>query len=108
MVIHHGGVLLSCAGGAVAYYGAQSPIHRACRHHALLAYHAPHTRSAWYAGQLYLVVEVIWNTDHHHILGKEQHRLDGQRSLVVQKVLPPAIGDELGQNDGEYIIFVAP
>ena len=87
--------------GAVAYI-VQVDIY------ALLAYHAPHARSAWYAGQLRLVVEVIWNTDHHHILGKEQHRLDRQCSLVVQKVLPPAIWYEFGQNDGEYIIFVAP
>ena len=53
------------------------------------------------------MIEVIGDADHHDVFGKQQHGLDGQCSLVVQEVLPPAIGDELRQYHGQNIVMIA-
>ena len=53
------------------------------------------------------MIEVIGDADHHDVFGKEEHRLDGQGGLIVQEVLPPAIRDELGQYDSQYIVVIA-
>ncbi len=53
------------------------------------------------------MIEVIGDADHHDVFGEQEHGLDGQGSLVVQEVLPPAIGNEFRQHDGQYIIVIA-
>ena len=51
---------------------------------------------------------MIGYTHHDHVFGEEKHGLDGERCLVVQEVLPPAIGDKLWKDHGYHVVVVAP
>ena len=53
-----------------------------------------------------LMVEVVGDTDDDDLLGEQKHSLDGECRLIMQKVLPPAIGDEFRQYHGDDIIVV--
>ena len=57
--------------------------------------------------QIGLFVQMIRYADDDDVLRKEQHRLDCQRRLIVQEVLPPAIRDEFGQHNGDDIVVIA-
>ena len=53
------------------------------------------------------MIEVIGDADHHDVFGEQEHGLDGQGGLVMQEVLPPTIGDEFRQYDGQDIVMIA-
>ena len=57
----------------------------------------------WYI----LVIEVVRHADDDDVFGEEEHGLDGECSLVMQEVLPPAIGDKLGHHDGDDVVAIA-
>ena len=57
----------------------------------------------WYG----LMIEVIGNADHYDVFGKQEHGLDGQGSLVMQEVLPPAIRDKFRQYHCQDIVVIA-
>src|SRR5713226_5031306 len=51
-----------------------------------------------------LLVQVVGDVGHHHILPEEQRALDEEGCLVVQEVLPPVLGHELGDDDGDHVV----
>jgi len=92
---------------ALAYVGCGNSPRRVPLHHALCK-KSPHVHLRvggldWYG----LMIEVIGDADHHDVFGKQEHGLDGQSGLVMQEVLPPAIGDKLGQYDGQDVVVIA-
>jgi hypothetical protein len=53
------------------------------------------------------VIEVVGYADDDDVFGEEEHGLDGERCLIMQEVLPPAIGDKLRHDNGDDVVAIA-
>src|SRR6266540_891770 len=53
------------------------------------------------------IVEVVRDVDHDRIRPKEKARLETQGGLTMQQPLPPAMGDERGEHDGDRSVGIA-
>jgi hypothetical protein len=50
--------------------------------------------------------EMVWDAGDDDALFEEQRAFEQKGALVVEEVLPPARGNEFGQNDGDDVIAV--
>jgi hypothetical protein len=48
---------------------------------------------------------VIGNIGNHDVLAEEEGALDEESRLVVEQMLPPVPGDELGNDDGDHVVL---
>src|SRR5215813_9327776 len=58
------------------------------------------------AGLVASGLQVVRDVRHDHAPAEEQRALDDEGRLVVEKVLPPPRGHELGQDDGYELVAV--
>src|SRR5438309_589678 len=90
---------------------------RRSSHSALASWLRPSARSATYVERVpppsphsrrwalfSRLMEVVGDVRHHDILPEEQRAFDQERRLVVQEVLPPVLGHELGNDDGDHVV----
>src|SRR5262249_61359399 len=49
--------------------------------------------------------EMIGDVGNHDVLAEEEGALDEESRLVVEEMLPPVPGDELGNDDGDHVIL---
>src|SRR5918995_4627809 len=50
----------------------------------------------------------VWHAGDDRARPEEERRLDAQGGLVVQDLLPPVAGDELGQDDRQRVVRTVP
>jgi hypothetical protein len=48
---------------------------------------------------------MVGDVRHHDVLAEEKGALDEEGGLIVQEVLPPVLGHELGDDDGDHVIL---
>src|SRR5262245_39859498 len=70
-------------------------------------YAALNSWSAITSRRLRSLLQMIGHTNHNHALAKQQRAFERQRGLIVQQMLPPLRGDELGQDHREHVVVVA-
>ena len=51
------------------------------------------------------MIQMIRYTHHNDVSCKQEHGFEGECGLIMQHVLPPAIGDELGLGDRHHIVM---
>src|SRR5215469_18745521 len=49
--------------------------------------------------------EVIGDVGNHDVLAEQEGALDEESRLVVEQMLPPVPGDELGNDDGDHVVL---
>src|SRR5215813_7295912 len=49
--------------------------------------------------------EVIGDVGNHDVLAEEEGAFDEESRLVVEEMLPPVPGDELGNDDGDHVVL---